>query len=62
MSEIMQLTVNGMWTQFIKPLRERLPFRTYGNLHGCPGAATSIGRLPAMFRTSVAEADYVVYS
>lgn len=62
MTKTLQLTINGGWQQFIKPLRERLPFKTYGNLSGRPGPADTFGQLPEFFRASAARADYVVYS
>jgi hypothetical protein len=58
------LTVNGLWTQFIEPLRKRETFRTHGSLRGepAPYGPGTFGRLPAMFRDSASHADYVIYS
>lgn len=56
------LKVNGLWTQFLQPLRERTQFRTHGALYGVPGPVRSIGMLPQEYRPSAADADYVVYS
>jgi hypothetical protein len=56
------LKVNGLWTQFIEPLRERTQFRTHGALYGVPGKVRSIGKLPQEYREPVSTADYVVYS
>jgi hypothetical protein len=60
---MLTLTINGIWTQYVKPLRNREPFRTHGSLRGAPvtcGAET--GRLPRQYHDSVRAADYVVWS
>jgi hypothetical protein len=57
-----KLTINGLWIQFVEPLRELAPFSTHGNLWGQEGPAATYGRLPAMMRESASQADYVVYS
>lgn len=63
MSEsIPTLKINGLWTQFVEPLRNRTQFKTHGALYGVPGEPRTIGRLPAEFLDSVTQADYVVYS
>jgi hypothetical protein len=59
---MLTLTINGLWTQFVEPLRELQPFRTHGNLWGQEGSAATYGRLPASLRDSASRADYVVYS
>jgi hypothetical protein len=55
------LKINGIWTQFINPLRKREPFRTGGNMHGDRGTG-SLGRLPAQYHASARRADYTVWS
>jgi hypothetical protein len=59
------LKINGLWTQFVAPLRAREPFRTGGAMHGEPAApdgSTQTGRLPAEWITSAKLADYVIWS
>lgn len=56
------LRINGLWTQFVKPMRDLAPFRTGGNMRGETGAPASYGRLPRMFRDSAGQADYTVMS
>jgi hypothetical protein len=55
------LKINGLWTQFINPLRKREPFQTGGSMHGDRGAG-SLGRLPAQYHASARLADYTVWS
>jgi len=56
--------INGMWTQFIRPLRKCEDFRTGGSMRGeaAPYGAGTLGRLPAEYHASACAADYVVYS
>lgn len=56
------LQARGIWTQFVRPLRERLQFSTNGALTGVQGAPRTYGELPVKYRYSAAKADYVVYS
>lgn len=59
---MLTLTVNGSWTQFTRPLRELIPFRTHGSLWGATGPCETYGRLPRAFCETASKADYVVYS
>lgn len=64
---MLTLTCNGIWTQFVAPLRELTPFRTHGNLYAHAGPCVTRGRLPhgdqlVAMNDSLAKADYVVYS
>ena len=59
---MLQLKIRGGWCQFVTPLQELIPFRTYGNLFAHEGPAVSYGRLPQALRESASQADYVVYS
>jgi hypothetical protein len=61
---MIQVKVNGPWSDFVMPLREHLPFRTGGKLKGDRGPATFAGRLPEWERPlpMAPTVRYVVYS
>jgi hypothetical protein len=57
-----KLTINGLWTQFVAPLRDLEDFTTHGSLRGLKGGAGYTGQLPYGHWGSAQSAQYVVYS
>lgn len=62
----LKLKVNGMWTQFLAPMRANVDFDTHGALKGrskAIGEGVDFGRLPVEHRDmSLYNACFVVYS
>lgn len=56
-----KLKINGSFSQFVQPLRNREAFDTHGSLRGIVGK-TYGGILPEIYKESAHSADYTVLS